>query len=486
MPLPVGASHSSQARPSTISASSAASATARAARRRSGVRGGRRRSVRRVIAGMMPAMNRCRSARSARSAPARACPSCSRRCSTWPWLDTLRTLRQRFREDRLGLTAGSLTFTTLIALVPLVTVMLAVFTAFPMFSSFQDALQTVLPADAWCPTTSRSPVLRRADRSSPARRSGSAPSGWCCWWSRALALMLTIDRTLNAHLARAQAAADRAARAGLLGGADARARCCSGVSLSLTSYAISASQRPGRRAARRRRRCCSTCVEFVLLARRRWPACSTTCPTPRCAGAMRWPAALFVARRASRSPRRLLAWYVVQVPTYSAVYGAFATRADPAALDLPRLGHRAARRGDRGLCAEPADARAARWPTRRAARFQLALAVLRELTRRARGGRARPERRPAGGRAAHRPAADSSRSSRRWSSSTGSAGSTKPATRATCCCATRRATRLEPLVDAALLLHAARRVDRRRVLGSAAGFGLTQRLTLARGAERRR
>ncbi|MEO6665135.1 MAG: hypothetical protein ABIN96_18350, partial [Rubrivivax sp.] len=40
---------------------------------------------------------------------------------TWPWFDTLRTLRSRFRDDRLGLTAGSLTFTTLIALVPLVT-----------------------------------------------------------------------------------------------------------------------------------------------------------------------------------------------------------------------------------------------------------------------------------------------------------------------------------------------------------------------------
>jgi membrane protein len=59
----------------------------------------------------------------------------------WPWFETLRTLRQRFREDRLGLTAGSLTFTTLIALVPLVTVMLAVFSAFPMFAGFEAALE---------------------------------------------------------------------------------------------------------------------------------------------------------------------------------------------------------------------------------------------------------------------------------------------------------------------------------------------------------
>jgi membrane protein len=59
----------------------------------------------------------------------------------WPYLDTVVTLRQRFREDRLGLTAGSLTFTTLISLVPLITVMLAAFAAFPMFASFQEALQ---------------------------------------------------------------------------------------------------------------------------------------------------------------------------------------------------------------------------------------------------------------------------------------------------------------------------------------------------------
>ena len=59
----------------------------------------------------------------------------------WPWFDTLRTLRQRFREDRLGITASSLTFTTLIGLVPLMTVMLALFTAFPIFARFQAALQ---------------------------------------------------------------------------------------------------------------------------------------------------------------------------------------------------------------------------------------------------------------------------------------------------------------------------------------------------------
>ena len=61
--------------------------------------------------------------------------------SRFPWRDTLLTLRDRFREDHMGLTASSLTFTTTIALVPFFTVALAVFTAFPMFSKMQGALQ---------------------------------------------------------------------------------------------------------------------------------------------------------------------------------------------------------------------------------------------------------------------------------------------------------------------------------------------------------
>lgn len=64
--------------------------------------------------------------------------------SHFPWRYTALTLRDRFREDRMGLTASSLTFTTSIALVPFFTVALAVFTAFPMFSKLQDALQAWL------------------------------------------------------------------------------------------------------------------------------------------------------------------------------------------------------------------------------------------------------------------------------------------------------------------------------------------------------
>jgi membrane protein len=139
----------------------------------------------------------------------------------WPWFDTLRTLRLRFREDRLGLSAGSLTFTTLIALVPLLTVMLAMFTAFPMFSSFQGALEKYF-LQALVPDSIARPVLRSLTQfASKASRVGSV--GLLLLVATALSMMLTIDRTLNGIWRVRKAAADRTAHPGVLGRTDAGA-----------------------------------------------------------------------------------------------------------------------------------------------------------------------------------------------------------------------------------------------------------------------
>ena len=48
---------------------------------------------------------------------------------------------QRLREGRLTQVAGSLTFTTVLALVPILTVALAIFTAFPLFNTFRTSLE---------------------------------------------------------------------------------------------------------------------------------------------------------------------------------------------------------------------------------------------------------------------------------------------------------------------------------------------------------
>ena len=58
--------------------------------------------------------------------------------------------RRRLREESLPQVAGSLTFTTVFALVPLLTIALAIFTTFPLFNTFRASLeayfvQSVMP-----------------------------------------------------------------------------------------------------------------------------------------------------------------------------------------------------------------------------------------------------------------------------------------------------------------------------------------------------
>ena len=64
----------------------------------------------------------------------------------FPVLPTAAMLWERFRQDRLGLTASALTFTTVLALVPFFAVVLSVFTAFPIFGQFRSALEQWLIA----------------------------------------------------------------------------------------------------------------------------------------------------------------------------------------------------------------------------------------------------------------------------------------------------------------------------------------------------
>ncbi len=61
-----------------------------------------------------------------------------------------RFLWRRFLDDRLFQAAAALAYTTVFALVPLLTIALAIFTTFPMFNAFRSSLeayfvQSVMP-----------------------------------------------------------------------------------------------------------------------------------------------------------------------------------------------------------------------------------------------------------------------------------------------------------------------------------------------------
>jgi membrane protein len=236
----------------------------------------------------------------------------------WPWFETLKTLRRRFREDRLGLTAGSLTFTTLIALVPLVTVMLAVFTAFPVFAGFERALQEYFLQNL-VPDSIARPVLRALTQFA-AKARGMGTAGLVFLVITALALVLTIDRTLNA-IWRVRRPRPLAQRVLVYWAAITLGPLALGLSLTGTSLAVSASRGwvqglPGGLAL------VIDVIQFVLLAA---AAAGLFHFVPNTA--VRWRHALagglFVAV-AFEVAKKGLAVYLDTVPVVNAVYGAFA------------------------------------------------------------------------------------------------------------------------------------------------------------------
>jgi membrane protein len=238
---------------------------------------------------------------------------------TWPWFDTYHTLKQRFREDRLGLTAGSLTFTTLISLVPLMTVMLALFTAFPMFARFQVALEKYL-LQSLVPDSIAKPVLASLTQFA-AKASQVGSVGLLVLVVAALALMLTIDRTLNA-IWRVRKPRPFAHRVLVYWAALTLGPLLVGISLSLTSYAISASRglvdtMPGGV------RFVLGTMEFALLSGG-MAALYRYIPNTHVSATHAWAGGLFVGV-AFEFTKRALTWYLGLVPSYSVIYGAFAT-----------------------------------------------------------------------------------------------------------------------------------------------------------------
>jgi len=237
----------------------------------------------------------------------------------WPWLTTARTLARRFREDRLALTAGGLTFTTIISLVPLITVMLALFSAFPMFSSLQDALQRYF-LQTLVPDTIAKPVLAAISQFS-LRASRLGLVGLVALFASALAMMLTIDHALNA-IWRVRKPRPIAQRVLVYWAAVTLGPLIFAVSLTATSYALSVSH--GLVGAMPRGLAVAVATGEFLLEGLSVALLFHFVPNTF----VRWRHALigglFVAVCIAAGKRALTAYFGA-VPTYSMVYGAFAS-----------------------------------------------------------------------------------------------------------------------------------------------------------------
>ncbi len=116
--------------------------------------------------------------------------------------DRLQTLRgfvrflyRRFAEEDLDQVASSLTFTTLLALVPLITIVITVISAFPVFGGVVDSLRTFILANFVPGAASRLITVYMQQFADKASRLTTLGIGALA--VTAIILMLTIDRVFN-------------------------------------------------------------------------------------------------------------------------------------------------------------------------------------------------------------------------------------------------------------------------------------------------
>lgn len=247
------------------------------------------------------------------------------RCEAWyaagsnfPWRVTLQTLKDRFREDRLGLTAGSLTFTTTLALVPFVTLILAIFTVFPVFERAQDIFKRWLVQSLVPEAIARQLETYLIQFASQAGQLGAL--GLVGLVVTALALILTIDRTLNT-IWRVPKIRPLGQRVLIYWSILTLGPLLLGGSLVLTSLAISASHGVAHALPGGAQLLLNALQFFILAAG--MAGFYRYVPNTHVKWKHAWVGGVFVSVGMVVA-RKLLGFYLTSVPTYSLIYGTFA------------------------------------------------------------------------------------------------------------------------------------------------------------------
>ena len=102
---------------------------------------------------------------------------------------------QRAAEKKLTQVAASLTFTTVLSIVPLLAVVLSLFTAFPLFAEFRVALESFLTSSLMPPSVSEN-VMQYLNQFA-AKASGLTAAGTLFLIVTSVMLFMTIDEAFN-------------------------------------------------------------------------------------------------------------------------------------------------------------------------------------------------------------------------------------------------------------------------------------------------
>ncbi len=234
-------------------------------------------------------------------------------------VEFLRAVAERLDHDRCLQIAGSLTYTTLLSLVPLITVALSLITAFPVFAEWTGQLDELMVENVLPEAIGNAVTSYLAQFSEKAARLTAV--GIVVLAATALMLMLTIDRAFN-QIFRVSRARPIVQRVLMYWAVLTLGPVLIGASISMTSYLVTASLGLAKGAA--------TLLgeELLRLAPFLLTAAATTLlylvvPNRR----VRLRHALVggvIAGLLFELMKRGFALYVAKIPTYTLVYGTFA------------------------------------------------------------------------------------------------------------------------------------------------------------------
>jgi membrane protein len=238
-------------------------------------------------------------------------------------LNTLKRLARfaakRSREDRIAQVAGSLTFTTMLAIVPLATVAFALFTAFPIFAQFQASLQVFL-AQHLMPDQINNQIFNYLNQFA-SKAKGLTTAGMIALFVTSVMTMMTVESAFNV-IWRVVKPRPFAQRVLVYWAIVTLGPLLIGVSLSISSYlfARSAMLAGGHVPPLVEWALTGTALPLTTLAFALLYVYLPNCP-------VQWRDAVLgglLAAVAFEFAKRGFGFYVRRMPTYTAVYGAFA------------------------------------------------------------------------------------------------------------------------------------------------------------------
>ncbi|RJG00744.1 YihY family inner membrane protein [Noviherbaspirillum sedimenti] len=232
--------------------------------------------------------------------------------------DLFRFATRRLKEEHLPEVAGSLTFTTVLALVPIVTIAFAIFTIFPVFNTFRAALEAYFIQNLM-PKAMANNILGYLNQFAAKSKGLSAVGGIFLFVTAAMTLAM-IDRVFN-QIWRVKAVRPLPQRVLVYWAIVTLGPLLIGMSISVTSLVFTATngavmQRSGFGPL------LYTLIS-VLLTTGAFTLLYVVVPNR----VVDWRDAIwggFLAGVAFEIAKRLFAIYITKFPTYTVIYGAVA------------------------------------------------------------------------------------------------------------------------------------------------------------------